>query len=276
MDWNNILIIAQKEFKDALYNKWLILYALAFGFLILAVVWLNSSGSGVYGAIDFGRNTTSLINLVILIVPLMGLTLGAISVAAEREKGTLLYILAQPVSKIEVLLGKYFGLATSLIGALTIGFGISGLLIAFKGGINEISGYLLFIGFTFLLALISLSLGFLVSTLTRKSATAFGLAIFLWLSLVFFSDLGLMGTAIVLKIQVRELLFISLINPLQVFKMASMLVLKNNLDVLGPGGIYAIRFFGEVLLSVLISMMVALSLLPILASYLIIQKKGDM
>ena len=275
MDYHNILVIAQKELKDARHNRWLLLYALAFGGLAITLAWLALSGSGAYSTVGFGRITASLINLVILIVPLMGLTLGALGMAGERESGSLLYMLSQPVTRVEILLGKYLGLTFSLMGALIIGFGVSGIFIALKGGTSHTVAYVGFIGLTFFLAIISLSLGFLISILSRKTATAIGMSLFIWLFLVFFTDLGLMGTALVLKLKANELLLISLINPLQVFKLASILILKNNLEVLGPGGIYAARSYGNNLMPILLVIMTVLTTVPLGLSHLILERRGD-
>jgi Cu-processing system permease protein len=275
-DWKNILIIAQKELNDALRNRWLQLYAGAFGALALAIAWLTLSGPGIYGPVGFGRAAANLINLVILIVPLMGLTLGASSIAGEREKGSLSYMLTQPVSRLEILLGKYVGLALSLMVAVLLGFGISGLLLAFRGGAVQVGNYVSLVGLSFLLGLVALSLGFLLSVITRGSATATGSAIFLWLSLVFLTDLGIMGTAVVLELHIRDVFLLSLLNPLQVFKLASIIVLSGSLDLLGPGGIYAIRSYGDALLPALLAIMAILVTLPLSLSCFILQRKNDL
>ena len=109
VDFENVFILTQKELRDARRNRWFLLYAIAFAGLSLALAWLALSGAGNYGLAGFGRTSASLINLVLLIVPLMGLTLGALSLAGEREKGTLLYLLAQPINQLELLLGKFTG-----------------------------------------------------------------------------------------------------------------------------------------------------------------------
>jgi Cu-processing system permease protein len=111
MDFGNILILAQKELRDARKNRWFLLYAIAFTGLSLALAWVSLSGAGNYGLAGFGRTSASLINLILLIVPLMGLTLGALSLAGEREQGSLLYLLAQPINQVELLLGKFIGLS---------------------------------------------------------------------------------------------------------------------------------------------------------------------
>jgi len=174
IDPKTISLIAQKEILASLRNKWFLIYSIIFTVLSLGLSLIGLSGLENYGVSGFGRTTASLINMIILFVPLMGLTLGAMSIAYERERGTLLYILAQPVSYFEVLIGKYIGLALSILGSLILGFGLSGFIIAFKGGTADLSGYILFILLTFLLALVSLSIGMFISGYLKKYDTALG------------------------------------------------------------------------------------------------------
>ncbi len=274
VDFGNVLTLTQKEVRDARSNRWFVLFAVAFAGLALALAWLALSGVGTYGLAGFGRTGASLINLVLLIVPLMGLTLGALSLSGEREQGTLLYLLTQPVSQAEVLLGKFLGLAVAILAALVLGFGLSGLLIAWQGGATQAADFLSLVLLAFFLALVSLSLGFLISSAMTKSATAVGLALFLWLALVFFGDLGLMGTAIVLRLGVGELFTIALLNPLQLFKMAAILAIRGNLEVLGPAGIYALRTYGAQLMPLLLLILLGWTTLPLGATYLIFRKRG--
>lgn len=274
VDFGNVLTLTQKEVRDARSNRWFVLFAVAFAGLALALAWLALSGVGTYGLAGFGRTGASLINLVLLIVPLMGLTLGALSLSGEREQGTLLYLLTQPVSQAEVLLGKFLGLAVAILAALVLGFGLSGLLIAWQGGATQAADFLSLVLLAFFLALVSLSLGFLISSAMTRSATAVGLALFLWLALVFFGDLGLMGTAIVLRLGVGELFTIALLNPLQLFKMAAILAIRGNLEVLGPAGIYALRTYGAQLMPLLLLILLGWTTLPLAATYLLFRKRG--
>lgn len=274
IDIDNVFIITQKEIKDARRNRWLLLYALAFAGLSLALAWLALVGMGNYGLAGFGRTGASLINLVLLIVPLMGLTLGALSLAAEREKGTLIYLLAQPVSKVELLLGKFIGLSLALLAALGLGFGLTGLLIAISAGGTDAPTFLTLVGLTFLLAIASLSLGFLISAAVQRSATAVGIALFLWLLLVFFGDLGVMGTAVILRLSVHELFALALTNPLQIFKIAAIWNIQNNLELLGPAGVYAMRTYGDGLLPVLGALLLAWTAVPLAITQQVFKRRG--
>ncbi|MEZ4637033.1 MAG: hypothetical protein R2856_19120 [Caldilineaceae bacterium] len=73
----NILTLANYELAASLRNRWFVLYTLIFALLATALSTLSLSGAGTFGFAGFGRTAASLINLVLLIVPLMGLTIGA-------------------------------------------------------------------------------------------------------------------------------------------------------------------------------------------------------
>ena len=124
VDLSNVLTLTQKELHDARRNRWFILFSVAFAGLALTLAWLALSGVGTYGLAGFGRTGASLINLVLLIIPLMGLTLGALSLAGERERGTLLFLLSQPLAQAELLLGKFVGLALAILAAVPAARGI--------------------------------------------------------------------------------------------------------------------------------------------------------
>ncbi len=274
IDFQNILLITRKEILDARRNRWFILYTIIFAGLSLGLSWFGLSGIGNYGLSGFGRTSASLINLVLLIVPLMGLTLGASSLAGERERGTLLYILAQPVSRIEVLFGKFFGLGLSLLAALVLGFGLSGILIAWHGGTMQAFNYLALVGLTLLLALSSLGIGMLISSALKKADTAIGAALFVWLVLVFFGDLGIMGSALTLNFDISQLFIFSLVNPLQVFKLSAIFLIQGNLEVFGPVGVYAARTYGSQFIPFLIGILFMWIVLSFSGAYYIFRKKG--
>ncbi len=272
-----IWVLAQKELRDALRNRWFLLYTLAFIALSLAFSYLALAGAGMVGFAGFGRTAASLINLVLLIVPLMALTIGAQSLASEQEKSTLAYLLAQPLNRIEVFVGKYLGLTLSLLASLTLGFGISGLVMALNGsGAADPSAYVKLVALAFLLSLTMLSIGFLISALTNKAGVAVGIGLFLWLAFVFFGDLGMMGTVMALRLPIDNLFWLSLSNPLQVFKMAAILDIRTTLDILGPAGIYAVQRYGDSLFGLFLGVLMVWILLPAAVAYTYFHRKSDL
>lgn len=275
MDFENILTLVEKEIRDSFRNRWFILYSVVFALLALALSFLALSGSSFLGFAGFGRTAASLINLVLLIVPLMALTVGALSIAGERERGSLSYLLSQPVTRTEVFLGKYLGLAASLLTALVLGFGLSGCLLALQGEGSSGLAYFGLVGLAFLLALAMLSLGFLVSTFSPKGAVASGFALFLWLAFVFFGDLGMMGTTVVMKLKIGQVFALALANPLQLFKMSAILNLRSTLEVLGPAGIYGTQTFGSGLMPLLLGVLAAWVVGPLALALVAFKRGGE-
>jgi len=272
---SGILRFGLREFRDAIASKWFLLYTLAFTVLAVGVSFLSLSGVGSHGFAGFGRTAAGLLNLIMLVVPLMALTAGAGSIAGERERGGLLYLLAQPVSRTQVLLGKYLGLAAALVCSLCVGFGVSGGVLAWRAGGVGVGSYAMLVGFTALLALAMLSVGVLISVVSRRSAVATGIGLFVWLGLVFVSDLGLMAGSLLFKLRVQEIFGLATINPLQSFKMAVIENLNASLDVLGPVGAYASHTLGSGLPWVLAGSLAAWVVLPLGLAIALFAKRGS-
>lgn len=266
--------IAQRELREALKNKWLWFYAAAFAGLALALSQAGLASSGYAGLGGFGRTAASLVNALLLFVPLMGLSVGAGALAGDRERGTLLYLLAQPVNRAEIFFGKVVGAGLALVAALGLGFGLAGLGLASAGDGNALA-YLSLAGYTFLLALASLGIGFIISASTRKGATAAGAALIVWLVLVFFGDLGLVGATLAFRPTPSTLFAMLILNPLQVFKLAAIYSLRATLDTLGAVGQYAYYEFGNALSLLLTGWLVAWATVGFGIAFLIFNRRSD-
>lgn len=254
---SNVFAFARRELRDAVGSRWFLLYTTAFATLAVAVSFMSLAGSGSQGFAGFGRTAAGLLNLVMLIVPLMALTAGAGSISGERERGTLLYLLAQPVSRLEILFGKFLGLSSAICASLCLGFGLSAAVLAWRAGGAGAGAFLMLTAFTCLLAVGMVAVGLLISTLSRKGSVATGVALFVWLSLVFLSDLGLMAGTLVFKLRVQEVFALAVLNPLQAFKTGVIVTMNASLDVLGPAGLYASQTYGRALPWMLTGVMVA-------------------
>jgi Cu-processing system permease protein len=263
MDIAIVWALAQKEMRDALRNRWFLLYTVSFVALSLAFSYMALAGAGIVGFAGFGRTAASLINLVLLMAPLIALTIGVHSLVGEQERGTLSHLLVQPVRRSEVFLGKYLGLTLALLASLALGFGISGVVMALNStGSSDPAVYIRLTLLAFLLSAAMLSIGFLLSAFTNRESVATGIGLFLWLLFVFFGDLGLMGSAVAMRLPIDSLFWLSLGNPSQVFKLAAILDLHGGLDLLGPAGLYATREFGANLPALLLSVLLMWSIVP--------------
>ncbi len=266
-----VAVLLGKELRDALRNRWLWLFAGAFGVLALALGALGLGEAG--GSLGYSRTAAGLINLELLLVPLFGLTLGAQSLSGERERRTLPYLLAQPVGRADVLLGKFLGLGLAIGAALALGFGVAGLALS-ATRLNPLV-YLALAGLAVLLGLATLSLGLLLSVLARRTAVALGGALFLWFGLALVADLGLMGTTLALRLRAGDLLLLALANPLQVFKLAAVLAIQPSLDVLGPAGLFGTTTFGASFGPLLVGLLAAWIVLPLVAAGLVFARRSE-
>jgi Cu-processing system permease protein len=263
-----------RDLRVAVRSRWFVLYTVSFAVLGLAVSFVSSTGAGGAGLSGFGRTTAGLINLVLLVVPLMALTAGAGSIASDRERGMLPYLLAQPVSRREALLGKYAGLAGALTACICLGLGACAAILAWQGQATAPGSIVWLAGLSIGLALGMLSVGMLISVLARGASVAVGTAIFVWLALVFVTDLGLMAGAMALRLRIEELFALSLLNPLQVFKMWSLHAVEASLDVLGPAGLYASEEFGPSLHLIFGACLLAWIVLPLVAASLVLSRRS--
>lgn len=269
-----VFVLARKEVRDALRNRWFILYAVCFAALSLGLASVALTGTGRFGMAGFGRTAASLVNLVLLIVPLMGLTLGAAALAGERERGTLETLLSQPIGRSEVLLGKFLGLGTAIAGALAAGFGTTAAVLATKGASSNVVQFGAIFLLSALLGWTMLSVGFLISSIARRTTVALGAAIFAWLAFVFLGDLGLIGSAMTLRMSPGELLAAALVNPLQVFKIFAVSGMHRSLDLLGPAGLYASQTFGSGLPALLCGVLAAWIVLPFTCAWAVFVNRG--
>lgn len=269
-----IWIIARRELRDALRNKWLAFYALGFAALSVALSGASLANSGYAGLGGFGRTAASLVNALLLFVPLLGLNAGATAITRERERGTLLYLLAQPVNRAEVFFGYALGTALAVISAILIGYGLAGVVLSLGAG-GDPGIFLELAMYTALLALVAVAMGLVVGAVARKTATATSAALMLWLALVFFSDLGMIGATLAFRPTTETLFALLVANPLQTFKLAAIFSLRATLDTLGAVGQYAFYEFGEGLPALLIGVLTTWLLALVAAAFALFAKRGD-
>lgn len=270
----NVVALALRQLRDSLRSRWFWLYTLAFTGLGLGVSYISAHSAGTAGLAGFGRTTAGLLNLVLLVVPLMALTAGAGSIASERERGMLPYLLAQPIARWELLLGTWIGLGAALAACIALGLGGCAGILAWKGEATDPRSVLWLAGLSTLLALGMLSVGILVSTLARKASVATGTAVFLWLVFVFVTDLGLMAGTLAFKLRIETLFAVCLANPLQVFKMWSLHAIDASIDVLGPAGLYATDTWGDRLPLLFASTMLAWAMVPLAIAIVVFNRRS--
>ncbi len=85
--------------------------------------------------------------------------------------------------------------------------------------------------------------------------------------LVLVGDLGLMGTAVILKLSPGTLLGATMINPLESYRIASVDLLRDSMELLGPAGLVAQDTFGRWTMAALVGVLVLWLVAPLAAAY---------
>ena len=174
----SVYIIAKKEFADNVRSRWIV--ALIAIFLILTIASAFMAGGGSVGEMDLTVGV--LMTISSMLVPVIAIMLGYATISGEAESGALSVVLACPVRRIEVLLGKFLGLGSVICSSILIGFGISGMIIAGTTGHAQWGGFVAFILLTMLLGLLYLSLIMSFSALLKRRVTSLGagVVVFFW------------------------------------------------------------------------------------------------
>jgi ABC-type transport system involved in multi-copper enzyme maturation permease subunit len=145
----------------------------------------QSSGNIVYAffpAPDF-------LYIVRVVLSLVALLFGFDQISREREQGTLKLLLGGPVSRARVLVGKWIGNFLSLAVPFLLVTLLGAAVLLFDANVRLDGDRLGRLGLILVLALLYLalflSLGMLVSALTRRAATSVIVLLFVWALLVF-------------------------------------------------------------------------------------------
>jgi len=197
-----VLSLAKKEFMDNCRNKWIIVISAIFVISTLLASYFGSHGQAGWRNLRVTIGVMSF--FVVLLITIIGLMLGYAAIVGEKERGSLGLLIALPLTRNEILLGKFLGLGAVLSTAILIGFGVSGIIISLNIENAAWMNYLIFIGASLLLGLVYLAIALFISSFFNKRSTAMGSAIFLWF---FFNIIW------ILFIGPALLFFIGLENP---------------------------------------------------------------
>jgi Cu-processing system permease protein len=235
LEWRQIATLAGKEFRDRMRNRWVLAVALVFTVFSLVITYFGGAQQGQVGLRSIEFTIASLVSLVIYLIPLIALLLGFDAVVGERERGSLDLLLALPITRLELLLGKYLGLAAALTLSTVVGFALDAVLLFRQFGLLGLYHYAGFMLSSVLLGLAFLSLALLLSVVTRERTRASGLAIALWFGFVLVFDLLLLGLLVASggEFGGQMLAYILLLNPADVFRILNVFSLDQMRSLYG-------------------------------------------
>ncbi len=231
---NTFIQVTLADFRESVRAKWFFIYSLVFGGAVVLLFVLGVTESRVMGFTGLSRLLITYIQLCVAILPILILVSTVRSVVGDRESNILEYFLSMPISLFAYFWGKIFSrfflifipICAALLGAILWGM-IKGLAIPW-----QIVGY-----YSALLGTLSwcfLGLGMYISTLVKKQEWGLGLSILIWLVLLLFIDVILIGLMLRQQIMESVIVAVALLNPIMVFRTGAVLLFDPELTSMGP------------------------------------------
>jgi Cu-processing system permease protein len=216
-------------FYDILRTRFILLYTALLLVSTFAMFQLDS---------DPGKVVMSLLNIVLMVVPLVSIVFTTIHFYNSYEFIELM--LAQPINRKVVFIGEYLAVTVSLCMAFLAGIGIPVVMY----GISASGLALIFCGMV--LTMVFVSLAFLASVLTRDKAKAIGIALLFWFYFSLIYDGFLLWFVYAFSDYPLEKLTLSLIalNPVDLARVIMLLQLDIS-ALMGYTGAFYKEFFGS-------------------------------
>ena len=230
----NLWLTAKLDVVESLRARWFMIYTLVFGGIVAMLFAFGLTESRVLGFIGLSRLLVTYIQLCMAILPIFVLITTVRSVAGDREAGVFEYLLSLPVSLSAWFWGKLLG--RYIVVFMPVFLAMLGAALWALANQIEVPWFM-FLYYTALLAVIAwcfLGIAMLLSTLARSTDVAQGAAFVVWLAMLLFLDLILLGVMIQGHISPEIAVGIALANPLQVFRTAALMLFDPQLIVLGP------------------------------------------
>ncbi len=241
----DLWLVAKLDVAESLRARWFAVYSVVFGGIVALLFAFAVTESRILGFLGLSRLLVTYIQICMAILPIFVLVTTVRSVAGDREAGVFEYLLALPVS----LGGWYWG---RLVGRFAVVFlPVFAAMAAGTGWavLQEIPVpwhlFGLYTAFLAALAWCFLGIGMLVSSIARSVDVAQGAAFVIWLVLVLFLDLILLGVMVQERVAPETAVAFALANPLQVFRTGAMLLFDPELVLLGPSAFVILDAFGR-------------------------------
>ncbi len=242
----NLWLTASLDITESLRARWFLVYTLVFGLVMVLLLVSGLTESRVMGFTGLSRTLITYIQICMAILPIFILITTVRSVAGDREAGVLEYLLSLPVPLAAWYWGKLLGRFVVVFVPVVLAM-LAAILWAVAQGFAV--PWFEFLFNTALLAALAwcfLGIGMLISTFARSPDVAQGMAFTVWLALLLFLDLILLGAMVREQMPHQAIVAIALANPMQVFRTATMAIFDPQMVLLGPAAHVILDAFGRI------------------------------
>lgn len=273
----SIAILASKEIKDGMRNRWVVMVTLLMAGLALILAMLGSVPTGTAKVSALAVTIVSLSSLSIFFVPLIALLISYDSLVGEADRGTLMLLLAYPVKRSQIVIGKFCGHLILLSVAIIIGYGCAGVAIAFFAGGDWSEqawhAFAVLIGSSILLGAVFIAIGLALNARIRERGAAAGLAIGTWLLFALLYDmalLALLASDAAKSMSTQLVTAILLFNPADTFRMLN---LAGDGDVAVLSGMAGIGAANAIPSTLLVAVLIAWTIVSLTAGCLLFRNR---
>ncbi|ABB44585.1 putative ABC-2 type transport system permease protein [Sulfurimonas denitrificans DSM 1251] len=249
----NLYLIAYLDLKESIRAKWFLVYSLVFGGLIALFFIAGVTESQVMGFSGLSRLLLMYIQITIVILPIFILITTVRSISGDRDNHILEYMLSFPISLKQYYWGKIIGRFITVYIPVLFAMVIAIIYGAIKGAAIPWSIFFLYTGLLFSLSSTFLGIAFFISSFVKSSEVALGIAFFIWIFLLAFIDIALISLMMQQRFNEGFIIFIAMINPMELFRVAAISLFDPELTVMGPVAYYILDLMsqkGFVLLSI--------------------------
>lgn len=248
-----MLKILKYSFYDLIRSRWSYVYLLFYLALGVVLLFLNN---------DLSKAVITLMNVIIVLVPLIGTIFGVMYFYNSKEFTELL--LAQPLKRSSIFLGQYLGVAGSLTLSLVLGLGIPFMFYGLLRS-EAIWDFSLLLVTGAFLTFIFTALAFNIALSNENKIKGFGYAVLLWLFLAVIYDGMFLLSLIVFESYPLDTfsLVATMFNPIDLSR--TLILLKLDISaLLGYTGAVFKQFFGtQIGLLISIAVLFLWTILPV-------------
>jgi ABC-2 type transport system permease protein len=241
----HLILTALADINESLRSRWFMIYTLIFGGIVVALFVTGLTESRVMGFTGLSRTLVTYLQITMAILPVFVLLTTVRSVAGDREAGIFEYLLSLPVGLASWYWGKILGRFTVVFLPVFLAMILAVVWAALKGADIPWGQVIFYTALLMVLAWCFLGIGMLISSLARTADVAQGAAFLIWLVLLLFLDLILLGIMISDGSSAETIVLIALTNPLQVFRTGAMMLFDPQLVLLGPSAWIILDTFGR-------------------------------
>jgi ABC-2 type transport system permease protein len=270
----NLYLIAYLDLKESLRAKWFLVYSLVFGGLIALFFIAGVTESQVMGFSGLSRLLLMYIQITIVILPIFILITTVRSISGDRDNNILEYMLSFPISLKQYYWGKIIGRFITVYIPVLFAMVIAVFYGFIKGAEIPWSIFFLYTGLLFSLSSAFLGIAFFISSFVKSSEVALGIAFFIWIFLLAFIDIALISLMMQQRFNEGVIIFIAMINPMELFRVAAISLFDPELTVMGPVAFYILDLMSQTLFVLLaIGYPLLLGLLFATLGFVIFKKK---